>query len=139
MAFSTAQYAFKDINVVILGRTLIGFQGVKYKVISEKEPVFGRGKKALAIQDGNERIEGELMLLQSELELLRSTIRTANPAAKITDVSFDIVVSYGDGNSAVTDVIRSAKITEYEKGMEQNDKFMQISLPFLALDLNEGV
>jgi alpha-glucosidase (family GH31 glycosyl hydrolase) len=139
MAFSSPQFAFSDVNVVILGRTLVGFQGVKYKITSEKEPVFGRGKKALAIQDGNERIEGELMLLQTELELLVQTVKAANPAQKLTDVSFDIVVTYGNGNTAKTDVIRSAKITEYEKGMEQEDKFMQITLPFLALDVNENV
>lgn len=139
MSFSTQQYAFKDLKIVLLGRTLVGFQGIKYKVATDKEPVFGRGNKALAIQSGNERVEGELMLLQSELELLIAAVKTAQPGKKITDIAFDLVVGYGDGNTSVTDIVKGAQFTEYEKGMEQEDKFMQVTLPFLALDVEENV
>lgn len=138
MGFDSKQYAFSDVRVNILGRSLVGFQGVKYKVNVDKEPVFGRGKKALAIQSGNETIEGELMLLQSELIALDLAVKAINPLYKITDISFDIVVSYGE-TIVTTDIIKGVEITEYEKGMEQEDKFMEISLPFLALDLQEGV
>lgn len=138
MAFNSKQYQFSDISVVVLGRTLQGFQGVKYSVKTEKEPVFGRGNRALSIQKGNETIEGELMLLQSEVEALRAAIKSVNPLYKLTDISFDIVVTYGDGLTSATDIILGAEFKEYEKGMEQGDKFMEISLKFLALDLKEG-
>ncbi len=137
MAFNSKQYAFSDIKVILLGRELEGFRGVKYKVTTEKEALFGRGKKALSIQSGNEAVEGELMLLQSEVEALRAAVKAVNPLYKLTDVSFDIVVTYGDTTS-VTDIILGAEFTEYEKGMEQSDKFMEVSLPFLALDVKEG-
>lgn len=137
MAFNSKQYQFSDIKVILLGRELEGFRGVKYKVSTDKEVLFGRGKKGLSIQSGNETIEGELMLLQSEVEALRAAVKAVNPLYKLTDVSFDIVVTYGD-SIAVTDIIQGAEFTEYEKGMEQADKFMEVTLPFLALDVKEG-
>lgn len=136
---NTKQYTWSDVKINLLGRTLIGVQGVSYKTSVEKEPVYGRGNKPLSLQSGNASFEGELMLLQSELEELRAAIKTINPTYKITDISFDLVVSYGDGLTAVTDIVLGCEITEYEKGMEQNDKFMEITLPFVALDVQEGV
>ena len=139
MAFNSKQYAFSDIKIIILGREIEGFRGVSYKVSVEKEHLHGRGKKALSIQSGQETVEGELMLLQSELIALIAAVKAVSPTAKITDVSFDIVVTYGDGTTATTDIVRSAEFTEYERGMENGDKFMEIPLPFLALDVNENV
>ena len=132
---NTKQFEFSDIRVIILGRQLEGFRGVSYTVSKEKELVYGRGNKALSLQSGNESIEGELMLLQNEVEALRLAVQTARPTAKLTDVSFDIVVTYGNGTSSVTDTLLGCEFTEYEKGMEQGDKFMEISMPFMALDI----
>lgn len=139
MAFNSKQYAFSDIRVIILGRELEGFRGVSYKVSVEKEHLHGRGKKPLSIQSGNETIEGELTLLQSEVVGLTAAVKAVNPVAKLTDVSFDIVITYGEGSTSVTDILRSCEFTDYEKGMSNGDKNMEITMPFLALDLNENV
>lgn len=138
MGFNSRQFSFTDISVNILGRTLEGFRGVTYKVSVEKEVLHGRGQKALSIQNGQESVEGELMLLQSELEAMRAAVTAASPGSKLTDISFDIVVTYGNGATAVTDVIQGCQFKEYEKGMEASDKYMEITLPFLALDVKEG-
>lgn len=139
MAFNSKQYAFVDISVIILGRKIEGFRGIKYSVKTEKEHLHGRGRKAMSIQSGAETVEGELTLLQSELIALNTTIRAANPLAKLTDVSFDIIVTYGNGITASTDKVASAEFTEYEVGMEADDKYMEIALPFLAIDVFHGV
>lgn len=136
--FNSKEFAYSDINVTILGRNITGLRGIKYKVTTSKERLYGRGKKALAIQSGNEEIEGEIMLLQSELVALSVAAKAANPLNKVTDISFDIVVSYGQGTTAKTDIIIGAELTEYEKGMEQEDKFMEITIPFIALDIKES-
>jgi hypothetical protein len=138
MAFNSKQYGFSDVRVIVLGREIEGFRGVSYKVSVEKEHLHGRGKKPLSIQSGTETVEGELMLLQSEVTALIATIKSVDPKMKLTDVSFDIVVTYGDGTTATTDIVRSCEFTEYEKGLENGDKFMEVSLPFLALDIDEG-
>ncbi len=134
-----AEYSFKDIRVRLLGRDVIGLTGIKYKKKVVNEFVYGRGSKPLGLQQGNESVEGSITLLQSEFEALQAAIKTANPLNSITDVSFDIVNTYGDGLLAKTDIIQSVKITEYEKGMKQGDLKMEIELPFMALGVLEGV
>lgn len=124
--------------MVVLGRRIEGILSVKYKVTVEKTPSFGRGKRAHSIQNGNETIEGELMLLQSELKALTDIAQVANPLNKVTDISFDIIVAYDRGGTVVTDIIQGAEFTEYEKGMEQGDPQMEVTLPFIALDVLEN-
>jgi hypothetical protein len=129
------QFNYRDVTIYLLGKKLTGAQGVKYSVKVEKEALYGRGNKAMSIQTGNESVEGELKILQMELELLIAAVKLKDPLAKITDFSFDLVVVYQQGLKAITDVIQGVEFSEYEKGLEQGDKFMEISLKFLALDV----
>lgn len=138
MAFSTKQYAWSDVRVVLLGRELTGIQGVSYKVAQEKEPVYGRGNDPLSIQSGNKSYEGTLTLLQSELEALQAAIKKVNPSYDLTSVAFDLVVSYGEGATSTTDIIRSCEISESEKSIEQSDKFMKVELQFIATGITYG-
>lgn len=133
MAFNSAQYSWADVKVIMLGREVTGLQGVKYKVSTEVEEVYGRGSLPLALQSGNKSFEGTIMLLQSEVDALEIAVATINPLYDLTDVQFDVVVTYGDAGSSHTDTIQGAKITDYEKGMEQGDKYMKIEMPFKAL------
>lgn len=140
MAFNSDLYAWKDMSIVLDGRTVTGVQAVKYKVSSDDAPVFGAGKKALAIMSGNESVEGSITLLQPELELLQAAAQAARPGAKFTDFYHELVCSYENGfGKAVTDVIKYVKFTEFEKGMEQNDKEMPVEISFLALDVEYNV
>lgn len=139
MAFQSKQYAWSDVRVVLLGRELVGIQGIKYKSAQEKEFVYGRGNEPLSIQSGNKAYDGTLTILQSELEALDAAVQAVNPNYDLTAVSFDIVVSYGDGTNSTTDIVQSVEITEYEKGLEQADKNMKIELPFMALGIKRNV
>lgn len=131
----TSQFAWSDIKVRALGREFVGIRGISYKRTSDNEHLHGRGRKPIAIQEGNETCEGEITLLQSELEALTAALGVVN----LTRVRFDIVVSYQRNDKVVTDIIKSVKCNEYEKGMSQGDKFMEIAIPFLALDILENV
>lgn len=139
MAFNTQEYAWKNIEVVILGRPVTGIREVKYKVSQEKEAVYGRGDQPRAIQKGNKSYDGTITLLQSEIEAL---IAAAGKGKNITDLpAFDVVVAYvpNEIGTIVTDIIKNVEITEFEKGMAQNDKFAEISLPFIALGVDFNV
>lgn len=131
----TNQFAWSDIKVRALGREFVGIRGIRYKRTSDNEHLHGRGRKPIAIQEGNETCEGEFVLLQSELEALTAALGVIN----LTRIRFDIVVSYERDGKIVTDVIKSVKCNEYEKGMNQGDKWMEIRIPFLALDIIENV
>ena len=138
MAFNTKQYAWSDVRVVLLGRELTGIQGISYGVDRDKEAVYGRGSDPLSIQSGNKSYEGKITLLQSELEALEAAVQAVNPAYDLTDVAFDIVVSYGNGATSTTDIVLSAEISKYEKGLEQEDKFMKVDLDFMALGIKRN-
>ena len=135
------EYEWADISVIIGGVPIVGFRVVNYKKTREKEAMFAKGRKAHSIQAGNESVTGSITFTQSQFEALEVATGGNVLAAKV-----DIIVSYGAEATATgvastaisTDIIVGAEFTEYEKGMSQGDKFMEIAMPFLALDIKNS-
>ena len=111
---------------------------IQYNQTTEQEYVYGRGSAPRAIQEGNETYEGTITLLQTEYEALRAATQAAG-FKNITKAPYTITVAYLIGAISQVDVIENVKITEIPKGLAQNDKFMEIELPFMALAVREGV
>lgn len=132
------EYEWADISILVGGVPIVGFRAVSYKREREKEAMFAKGRKAHSIQSGNETITGSITFTQSQMEALELAT-----GGNILTAKVDIVVSYGSELNAKsvastvisTDIIVSAEFTEYEKGMSQGDPFMEIAMPFLALDI----
>lgn len=136
--FSSYEYDWADVEIHLAGRKVIAAKGVKYKISQEKEEIYGAGFEPLAIGHGNKKYEGELTLLQSEIEALQEAVG----AGSLLDIrNLDIVVSYApkDSGPIKTDIIKGVEFTEIEKGMQQGDKFMEVSLPFIALGIQYNV
>lgn len=72
--------------------------------------------------------------MQSELIALNQAAR-AKGYKDILDVDFDIVITYEAGLVVTVDKICSASITELPSGMKEGDAQAEISLPFVALDM----
>lgn len=137
MPFNSRQYQWSDLTLELGGRILTGFRAVKYASKQEKEPLFGKGNRAQSIQRGNITHEGEITLLQSELETL-----IAAGGGSILDLHLDGTVVYGDpanGDSIITDKILGLEFTEEPKELKQGDKNMEITLPFIALEIRKQV
>ncbi len=137
--FNSKEYTWSNVEVSYLGMLITGIRGVKYKVSHEKEALYGRGNKPHSIQSGNKSYEGEIKLFQSEVDALNAAATEAG-YDDLTDFSFDIAVAYVPKNLAGSSKISNKKIiaveiTEFEEGMEQGDKNMEITLPFIALDI----
>ncbi len=132
--FNSKEYSWSNLEVVALGRKFLGIRGIEYKPAREKEAVYGAGDKPMGIQYGNKSYDGTLTLMQSELEAMIRFARQ-NGYDDITDFEFDIVVAYvpKGGGPVVVDVVKFASISEVSKNLRQNDKFMEIALPFIAL------
>lgn len=134
MAFDSRQYEFADLVLVLGGKTITGFRGVKYSAKQEKELLYGKGAEPLSIQKGNRSYEGELTLLQSELE----TLIANSPDASILSLQLDAAVCYGNptkGDVMITDILQGIQFTEESKEIKQGDKNMEITLPFIFLRL----
>lgn len=129
--FDSRQYEYADITLALGGRVITGLRGIKYASKMEKELVYGKGNEPLHIQRGNKSYEGEVTLLQSELETLR-----AAGGGSVLGLRLDAVVAYGNpshGDVLIVDKIRGLEFTEDGKEMKQGDKFMEVTLPFICL------
>ena len=135
--FNTKEYEWADVEVLLLGRPVTGIRDVKYKASQEKEVLYARGNKGRSIQKGNKIYDGSIMILQSELDALINAAGTDKDALDIPP--FDIVIAYEAGGIIKTDIVKNAEFTEFEKGMAQNDKNMEIELPFICLDIQYNV
>lgn len=142
MAFNSKQYSWSNVQVVVLGRVLTGIRGVKYKTSREKEVLHGAGSSPYSIQSGKKTYEGEITLMQSEYETLYAAA-TAAGFEDVTDLTFDVTVAYkpetGQSGAIVRKIVQQCEITEVEEGMSEGDKFMEITIPFLALGVKTSV
>ncbi|MDR2652185.1 MAG: hypothetical protein LBC68_07720 [Prevotellaceae bacterium] len=127
------QYEFADLTLYLGGRDVTGFRGIKYTSTQEKEILYGKGNKGLSVQKGNIAHSGEISLTQSELETLK-----ALGGGSVLNLSLNATVSYGNpakGDMLITDKIKGLQFTEEAKEIKQGDKFMEITLPFICLDI----
>jgi hypothetical protein len=137
---SAKQYGWKDVSVVVLGRTIEGITDIKVKRTTVKERQYGRGSRTQAILTGNEEVSGSITLLQDELEAINLAIKAVDPRLDITKVQFDAVINYENSEGkASTDVVQGVNVQEYEKGMAQGDTHMKIEIPYLAVAFLENV
>jgi hypothetical protein len=127
------QYEFADLTLYLGGRDVTGFRGIKYTSKHEKEVLYGKGNRGMSIQKGNISHEGEISLTQSELETLKALGK-----GSVLGLSLNAVVAYGNpakGDVLITDKIIALQFTEEVKEIKQGDKFMEITLPFICLDI----
>ena len=131
--FDSKEYEWADVTVVMAGRDVTGIRGVSYTASQEKEALYAKGNKPHGIQRGNKSYEGSIRILQSELEAL-----TAAAGGDVLDVNFNIIVAYRNpskGDVIRTDLLSGVEITSVPKSLNQNDKFMEIELPLIILDV----
>ena len=73
--FNSRQYEFADVTLVLGGKDITGIRGIKYAEKQDKEVIYGKGNEPMSVQKGNKSYDGELTLLQSELESLVAVSR----------------------------------------------------------------
>ena len=131
------QYEFADLTLILAGRDVIGFRGIKYGEKQEKEQLYGKGNRPLSIQRGNVSYEGEITLTQSELATLRVLGK-----GSILRLNLNAVVAYGnpsEGDALTVDKIYGLQFTEAVTEYKQGDKFADITIPFICLDIEFAV
>lgn len=130
--FNSRQYEYADITVFMGNRDVIGLRSLKYVTKQEKELLHAKGNRPISIQKGNITNEGEIGLLQSELEALEVAA-----GGSILDLELTIVINYGNpskGDMIKTDELIGVQFTEDPREMKQGDKFMDVVLPFIFLE-----
>lgn len=131
--FDTREYEWSDITLIVAGRDVKGFRGVKYTEKQEKEVLHAKGNKPHSIQRGNISYEGELTMTQSEYELLRMAMGGSILNGRV----LQITVAYGNpskGDLMITDTLLHVEFTEDSTEWKQGDKFQEKSLPIIFMD-----
>ena len=138
--FNSREYEFADLALLLGGVDITGFRGIQYTESMEKSAVYGKGRYPRSIQRGNYTIEGEITLLQSELNKLIQ----ASPRRSVLNIALDATICYG-GNmeegagTIIADRIVGLQFTESPKELNQGDQFMEVTLPFIALRVLNNV
>lgn len=131
------EYEWGDCTLILANRDMVRYRGIKYTRKIEREAIYAKGSLPVAIQSGNESFEGEIKMLQSEYQKL---VRAGK--GSIFSLMMDGLQSYGNptrGDAMLTDRIESLRFTEAAKELNQGDKFMEITLPFIALNISEDI
>lgn len=134
--FSSREYEWADISVVMGGRPVTGIRGIKYNIKKEKELLYAKGNRPHAVQSGNYDYSGEMTLLQSEYLALREAAKGDILAAQL-----DVVVAYGNptrGDAITTDILVGVEFTEDNTEWKQGDKFQEKTIPFVFIDKKQA-
>ncbi len=137
MSFDSREFEYADVMVSMLGKRLTGLRGLTYKKSQEKELVYAEGNQPKAIQRGNKKYEGTLMLLKSDVDELNIAARAAGYEDIVdvpgTLINISCVYEKVESSGFQTETCINVEFTELEDGMKQGDKFKEISLPFIFL------
>lgn len=135
--FDSNLYGWCDMQLVLASRDVVEVTRVKYSRKAEKEAVYGKGRKPLAIKSGNDSYECEFEMLDGGYDKLVD-------AAPLRDVTrlrgVTAVVSFGnpvEGRPMRTATIVGIEFTESGKETSQGDKSVKVKLPGIALDILE--
>lgn len=138
MAFNSKEYSWVNVSVVLFGQPVIGCRGIEYKPKMAKEAMYAMGKRAYSIQRGKREYEGTLTITQSELAALnRSAV--AKGYDDVLDLEMDIVIAYVENGIVTTDRVVNATFTEAPMSMKEGDMYMEVALPFIALDVKHDI
>ncbi len=137
MGFTTKECAWAQVNVKLLGNTIVGLRGFEFKKGIDKEHLYAAGPDPIAIQSGNKKPEGNLKVLKFELDKLNEAAQVAG-YADILEVPGELILittSFRSSPTAPMFICEAigVEFSEWTVGQEQNAKFTEVTLPFLAL------
>ena len=135
---TSSECAWKHAELMILGRRITGLRGFEIKKSVEKEHLYGAGQHPIDIQEGNVKVEGSIKVLGFELDALNLAAR-ASGFSDLTEVPHEAIVLTLSYKKRITDLptlvnVRGVSFTEYSHSMEQNAKYREVTLPFIAMD-----
>jgi hypothetical protein len=134
---NTREYEWADVTVIAGGRDLLSIRGVKISRKIEREAIYAKGRNPHSIQSGNKLYSGSLWIMKSDLDAMDEAA-----GGDALDLSFDILAAFG--NPSAGDAIKvkrasGARITDIDEELKQGDKFMEIELPFVCLNVKNEV
>jgi hypothetical protein len=140
---TSSECAWANFEVKILGRTIKGLRGFSLKKEVEKEHLYGAGDDPLDITSGNKKYTGNIKLLGFEVDAMTKA-SAASGYGDITEVPHEAIIVSVSYKRRPTDSIKTyiasgVAFTETGVDLEQNAKHREITLPFLAMNIDHTV
>jgi hypothetical protein len=129
MAFDSSEVKWKDLELFIEGTPVAKFTSLKETSEQEAEEIYGAGDEPTDIQTGNRKYALNMGVYKSVLDNMNSAAVAAG-GRDMMDVPWTIVVNYKATSAAPRQTISypNVRVTNYERGMEQNAKSMPVTL-----------
>ncbi len=129
---------WQDLEVRFNGAKIAKIRGLDYGISTDKEHLFAEGDWPIGVQSGNKTPTGSLSVLKGALDDMYAAAMAAG-ARDLTDVQFDIVITWSSklNRGLQTVVLVQCEFTEWRESMRQGDKFMEVALPFLYMDIKK--
>jgi hypothetical protein len=136
---TSAECAYSRFEMTILTRTIKGLRGFGFKKEVEKEHLYGAGDEPIDIMSGNKKGSGSIKVLGFEADLMNKAARDAG-YEDITEVPHEAIVITCSYKKRLSDPLRTyiasgVSFSECGVDMEQNAKFREITLPYLAMNV----
>ncbi|MCT3661047.1 hypothetical protein [Elizabethkingia anophelis] len=138
---TSKECAWSSFELKILGRTIKGLRGFAFKKTVDKEHLYGAGDDPLDITGGNKKYDGSIKLLGFETDIMDRAAQLAG-FSDITEVPHELIVITCAWKKRPTDRISAytavgVSFTETGVEMEQNAKNREVTLPFLAMNIDK--
>lgn len=134
--FDSKECEWADMTVTFAGAPIAKVTGIKYGVKQNKEHLYAAGNKPISIQSSKKEFTGEIKMLKGALDAI-NTAAVAVGGDDITDLAFDLVIFYKPKGARPpqTDTVIGVQISDYMKGWDTQSTHMEITCPFLAMDI----
>lgn len=140
---TSSECAWSQFEIKFLTRTVKGLRGFSFKKTVEKEHLYGSGDEPIDITTGNKKYEGNIKILGFEMDAINKTALLAG-FGDITEVPHEAVVISCSYKRRITDPVSTyiatgVAFTEAGVDLEQNAKHREITLPYIAMNIDHTV
>lgn len=116
-----------------MGMNLVEFTGIDWDHAQEMEFIYGKGTEPLDIAEGNEQTTGNITMLQGALEELLD-LAPQGKLVKLKDVDLQLALVKPGETEIVRYSFTGVRFTAQPMSLRQNDKRMEVTVPFMALN-----
>lgn len=135
--FSIKECAWNQTSMRMLGRTIEGLKGFEFGKEKEKELIYAAGDEPVDITSGNKKVDGNITALKYEWDQLNDAAQTAG-FEDILDVPHTLVLitcafKVNDASPIRILEVTGVAFSKWTLAMQQNAKFMDVPMPFIAI------
>jgi len=147
MGFSTktAQFAWKNIKLLLDGRPIEELTDIEYNDEKTLEEIYAAGDEPQYIGEGNKAFSGNMEMLQSGYEALVEEAKKRGGSG-VTDLEVTAVIAYipkAEQGSTLTktivDRVVGIKFSKGGKKFTQGNTHIKVQLPFRALRIENQI